>query len=72
MNLDWQTLDAEFDPGIAVAKGKEGETFYIEINSPSGRAANRLWMHPRIARKLRDWLNKHYQDKDLLRESGTI
>lgn len=64
MNDDpkFESLDREFDRAVDVAKGKDGGTFYLQTNSPDGHMCSRIWMHPHMAIKLRDWLVANYPD----------
>lgn len=57
---NFESLDMNFDPAIDVARGEYG-TLYIQTNSPAGRMCSRIWMHPYMAAKLRDWLNANYE-----------
>ena len=56
---NYESLDYSFDHAVDVAKGECG-TFYLQTNSPDGHCAVRVWMHPHLAEKLRDWLNANY------------
>lgn len=60
MNLNFESLDYNFDKAIDVAKGTEGNTFHLQTNSPNGHCVVRLWLHPYMAEKLRDWLIINY------------
>ena len=73
MEPDFRSLDQDFDRAIDVAKGVGG-TFYLQTNSPDGHMASRIWMHPHMAQKLRDWLIEKYpalvpDERDLHRAS---
>lgn len=51
MNRELDTLD--------LTKEESG-TFVMQTNSPEGRIAIRLWMHPMEAEAIRDFLNANY------------
>jgi hypothetical protein len=63
MDLNFHNLDRDFDEAVEVAKGKDG-TFYLQANSPEGRCAVRIWVHPHMAVKIRDWLIANYQAEE--------
>lgn len=61
MDPEFTVIDAAFDRGISVAKGEEG-TFYIQSDSPEGHCVVTIRMHPRVAKKLRDWIIQKYPE----------
>lgn len=65
MEPNFHSLDREFDSAMDVAKGDgEDGTFYFQTNSPQGHCCARIWMHPHMARRLRDWLIENYPKQD--------